>query len=157
MTTLLTRNDVVDQRIVRVMQTPWTTADGITVCVPYVLLENGLWIEFNYPDDELTRRPLTSAIVDIDALIPAADVQRCEGDLIVEVVASEFWGSFGFLLASGPFVHVGVSGDIVGPFFSVPSKSETSSEYLTYWDNLPLPQWIEFLPIWNYWRQVSFR
>jgi len=103
----LHRQDVVGKRVRRVLQSEWETFDDISACVVYVLLEDGTLFQLGSSDDGLDAGRLHASSVPVESLRPAEFVgaaMHCEGDTVLEVVASECWPTFGLLLSSNCFL-----------------------------------------------------
>ena len=99
----LSRHDVVGHRIARVLQTPWQQMDEMVVARFFVLLETGILLELAGDDG-----PLTAANISISGL---NDVdfggESCNGDVVFEVLDSDYWPGVGLLLSSRRYLHCG--------------------------------------------------
>lgn len=100
--------DIVGNRIVRVMQTPWHQIDDVTLCQVYIVLDSGLVFELTPPEDGLARdlggaSVNTARLIDVDF----GGSVTCNGDIVLDVLRSEYWPTIGLLLSSGRYLHCG--------------------------------------------------
>lgn len=124
---ILTKESIVGQGVVRLLQSPWERIEGIEVCSVYVVLSNGEAFEIDYYEPEDGGIP-NKEIVDcelVDAELPMGMVS-CLGETIEEVAYCDHWPTIGLRLSSGRFL---VSRDrgipyTVGAYIYSPDESE---------------------------------
>lgn len=134
----LHRQDVVGKRVRHVLQSEWDTSDDdISTCAVYVLLEDGTLFELGFSDEGLNAGRVYASSVPVESLRPAellGAVMHCQGDTVLEVVASEYWLTFGLLLSNNCFLHVDSPGPgKVGACLSPVGGRHTMEDVVPLW------------------------
>lgn len=100
----LSRHDIVGHRVARVLQTPWQRFDETVAARFFVLLETGTLIELTGDDGPLVAaRVNRSQLIDVDF----DGRESCDGDIVWEVLDSDYWPGVGLLLSSRRYLHCG--------------------------------------------------
>ena len=130
----LQREDVVGKRIVGVFQSPWSVSGDYSACEVYVLLDNGVLFVLDTPESVKISRSAVSQ----DSLRPAEfnyAPQPCIGEVVQEVLVSDYWPSIGLLLSSNRFWYCSddYSPKSVGPCLSPVGESYEWDDVRTFW------------------------
>lgn len=101
--------DIVDHVIIQVLQTPWDMYGETESCRVFVRLNNDLLFELCYVEDEYSEFPIENiAVEEYPKLIDAEflpNTPSCIGSIIVNVVTSEYWPTFGVALNNKTFLY----------------------------------------------------
>ena len=100
----LRREDIVGKRITGVFQSLWSVSGDYSACEVYVLLDNGVLFVLDTPEAVKISRSAVSQ----DSLRPAEfsyASQPCIGEVVQEVLVSDYWPSIGLLLSSNRFLY----------------------------------------------------
>jgi hypothetical protein len=104
MSASLHREDIIGKRIVGVLQSSWSSTGDVSACDVYVFLDNGVLFELASPE----AAQLSPSVVPLDSLRPAVfsnEPQPCTGEVVEEVIVSDYWPLVGLLLSSNRFLY----------------------------------------------------
>lgn len=134
----LRRDQIVGQRIRALLVTPEQEIEGVSVAAVFVLLENGNIFELQSVDP-LEELPIESVPVSSKNLYGVQEDKSANGDVIKDVVASEYWPTIGLLLESNRFVFVSdVEHRRVGLAIIDVGSRHDIADVITYWGKQPL-------------------
>lgn len=139
----LDRSDIVNHRIVRVLQTPWRRSrehDRWSTCQTYVELSNGVGFELIMLEPLQVLPIFQVELSDLDlitAQLPGG--ADCNGDLVCEVLTAEQWPTLGLLLSSNSFlIATAYTDGIFGPALFQVGDFYKLEETVTYWGHQPV-------------------
>lgn len=105
----LCKSEVVGHKIARVLQAPWQQNREVVQAQFYVLLDTGLVFELSGGNG--LNAPLYSTRISLRRLVDIdfADLgaEPCVGDIVLDVLESDYWPGIGLLLSSQRFLHCG--------------------------------------------------
>lgn len=134
----ITPNDIIGQRVKRVLETIGTTEDDITVNRAFVVLENGLAFEMFGPDKDADPiLAIDPRELDATQAKPSALASQAEGKRILRVVESPYWASFGLLLEGQNFLYQDFHFKSLKAFVT-PADRVDFDEMVDYWQRKPV-------------------
>ena len=133
----ISAKDIVGRKIKSVFQTPWSVFEESEGCEVFILLDNDLLFELTFVDDVFVEFPIekkekeyTANLIEAEFLL---NTPNCLGDIIKNIVVSEYWPTFGLELSSKRFLY---ARDWGTPFkfgaFVEPITKETATDVFVY-------------------------